>query len=51
LAENFFNLQNLTEEEKILFSDEKTGIALLMSPLLRLVKADLRKLEEESKRS
>ena len=42
VAENFFNMKELSREEEKLFANEKTGLALLMSPFLQLIKADIK---------
>lgn len=43
--EGFYDMRNLSEEEKALFQSKEGCWRMLMDPLLHLVKADLRNFE------
>lgn len=47
LDENFYDMKNLTTEEQRLFENKDYTMELLLSPLLNLVKEDIKQLEEE----
>lgn len=42
LDENFYDMQNLTMQEQMLFEDKDYAMELLLSPLLNLVKEDIK---------
>ena len=47
LDENFYDMKNLTTEEQLLFENKDYAMELLLSPLLNLVKEDIKMIEKE----
>jgi len=50
LEENFYDMENLSQEEAALFENKDYTMELLMSPLLHLVKEDIVQLEKAAQR-
>ena len=48
LEENFYDMQNLTPEEQSMFDDREYAMELMLSPLLNLVKEDIKHIEKET---